>query len=168
MRQLAVPLTMGRLGVLTWLMAGVVGSLAFWLFQRLTTGFTIPQYIGEQVATQGGYPIAWAPLIGWAVHLGVSLAYSFLFAALMALLAATSSGPRLGIGIILVLVLGWVTTLATAPAITATVSILSGQGFPAELPGLNTDVDLPLYNHILFFGVVWVFTALVPVLRRRS
>ncbi len=159
---------MERFSVLGWLIAGVAGSLAFWLFQVLTTGFTIPQYIGQQVATQGGYAIAWAPLIGWTVHLGVSLAYSFLFAALMAVLPTTSAGPRLGIGAILAVVLGWVTTLATAPAIAATVSILSRQGFPAELPGLNTDIDLPLYNHLLFFGVVWGATTVVPVLRRRT
>jgi len=55
----------------------------------------------------------------------------------------------------------------TTPAIAVTISLLSRQGFPAELPGLNTDVDLPLYNHLLFFGVVWVFTTLLPVLRRR-
>jgi hypothetical protein len=161
-------LTAERFSVLDWLIAGAAGSLVFWLFQVLTTGVTIPQYVGVQVASQGGYPIAWAPVIGWAVHLGVSLAYSFLFAALMAAVPTTSSGSRLGIGIVLALVLGWITTLATAPAIAATVSILSRQGFPAELPGLNTEIDLPLYNHILFFGVVWVFTTLVPVGRGRT
>ncbi|MBI3626093.1 MAG: hypothetical protein HY215_08115 [Candidatus Rokubacteria bacterium] len=63
--------------------------------------------------------------------------------------------------------LGWIATLLTDPAITITISVLSRQGFPAELPGLNTDIDLPLYNHLLFFGVVWVFTTLLPVLTRK-
>ena len=34
----------------------------------------------------------------------------------------------------------------------------------AERAGVP-EVDLPLYNHLLFFGVVWVFTTLIPVLR---
>ena len=157
---------MKRFSVVRWLCAGVVGSLSFWLFQILTGDSTIPQFMGEQIAAQGGYAARWAPLIGWGVHLGVSLSYALLFAVIIAVLPTRSSAATLRAGLVLAAVLAWITTLLTTPAITATISILSGQGFPAELPGLNTDVDLPLYNHLLFFGVVWVFTALVPALVR--
>ncbi len=151
---------MKKFGVVRWLTAGVAGSLFFWLFQVLTGGGTITQFMGEQIATQGGYPMGLAPLIGWGVHVGVSLSYALLFAVIMSVIPTKSSGATLGTGLVLAAVLGWVTTLLTSPAITVTISVLSRHGFPAELPGLNTDVDLPLYNHLLFFGVVWVVTAL--------
>ncbi len=159
---------MKRFSVLRWLAAGVAGSLVFWLFQVLTGDSTIPQFMGEQIASQGGYPMRLAPLIGWGVHLGVSLSYALIFSVIMAVLPLESSGTRLGVGLVLAAVLGWVATLLTSPAIAVTISVLSRTGFPAELPGLNTDVDLPLYNHLLFFGVVWGFTTLLPVLRGES
>ncbi len=159
---------MKKFSVVRWLIAGAAGSLSFWLFQVLTGGGTITQFMGEQIATQGGYPMRLAPLIGWAVHLGVSLSYSLLFAGLLALIPTKSSGARLGAGLVLGAVLGWIATLLTAPAITITISVLSRHGLPAEVPPLNTDIDLPLYNHLLFFGVVWMITALVPALTRRS
>lgn len=151
---------MKKFSVVNWLTAGVAGSLFFWLFQVITGGGTITQFMGEQIATQGGYPMSLAPLIGWGVHLGVSLSYALLFVVIMSVIPTKSSGATLGTGFVLAAVLGWITTLLTAPAIAVTISVLSRQGFPAELPGLNTDVDLPLYNHLLFFGVVWVVTAL--------
>ena len=159
---------MWRFSVLAWLIAGVVGSLVFWLFQVATTGYTIPQFMGEQIVTEGGYPMGLAPLVGWGVHLGVSLSYSLLFAVIMAALPLRSSGGALGIGLALAVLLGWITTLLTTPAIAVTIGVLSGKGFPSELPGLNTEIGLPLYNHLLFFGVVWVFTNLIPVLRGTS
>lgn len=151
---------MKKFSVVRWLTAGVAGSLSFWLFQVVTGGGTIPQFMGEQIATQGDYPTGLAPLIGWGVHLGVSLSYSLLFVVIMSVIPTKFSGATLGTGLVLAAVLGWITTLLTAPAIAVTISVLSRHGFPAELPGLNTDVDLPLYNHLLFFGVVWVVTAL--------
>ena len=151
--------------VLRWLCAGVAGSLAFWYFQVLTGGATITQFMGEQIVTEGGYLKELAPFVGWAVHLAVSLSYALLFALLIAVLPMESSGAIATAGLILAALLGWVTTLLTAPAIAVTISVLSGHGFPAELPGLNMEVDLPLYNHLLFFGVVWFFTALVPAAR---
>lgn len=151
---------MKKFGILNWLTAGVAGSLFFWLFQVITGGGTITQFMGGQIATQGGYPMSLAPLIGWGVHLGVSLSYALLFAVIMSVIPTKSSGATLGVGLVLAAILGWVTTLLTAPAIAVTISVLSRHGFPAELPRLNTDVDLPLYNHLLFFGVVWVVTAL--------
>jgi hypothetical protein len=158
---------MTRLAIVRSLLAGVVGSLVFWLFQVLSSGFTIPQYMGEQIAVQGGYPRTLAPLIGWGVHLGVSLSYALLFAVLAAVLSAKSPGRTLGLSLVLAALLGWITTLVTAPAIAVTINVLSRKGFPAELPGLNTDLGLPLYNHLLFFAVVWMVTVLVPTLKQR-
>lgn len=157
---------MKRFSVVWWVCAGVVGSLVFWLFQVLTTGFTIPQFMGQQIATEGHYPVGLAPLIGWGVHLGVSMTYALLFVVLLALVPTTTIAATLAVGLLLALILGWLTTLLTAPAIAVTISLLSRQGFPAQVPGLNTDIDLPLYNHLLFFGVVWIITAAIPAWRR--
>ena len=156
---------MKRFSVLRWLGAGLAGSLAFWYFQVLTGGATITQFLGEQIVTEGGYLKDLAPFIGWGVHLGVSLSYALLFAILIAALPINSPGAMTAVGLLLAGLLGWVTTLLTEPAIAVTISVLSGHGFPAELPGLNTDAGLPLYNHLLFFGVVWFFTVLVPAVR---
>jgi hypothetical protein len=150
-----------------WLIAGVAGSLSFWLFQVLTDGATITEFMGEQIATEGSYPMQLAPLIGWGVHLGVSLANALLFTVIMAVLRSESSEVTIVTGLSVVLPLAWVTTLLTTPAIAATISVLSGKGFPAELPEINTKMDLLVYyNHLLFFGVVWVFVTLIPELRR--
>lgn len=159
---------MTRRSIARTLVAAVVGSLAFWLFQLLTGGVTIPQYLGDQIAGQGGYPLTLAPLIGWGVHLGVSLSYAFLFAVLATLLPPKPLGRSLGLSLVLAGLLGWITTLVTAPAIAVTINLLSRKGFPAQLPGLNTDIDLPLYNHLFFFGVIWTLTVLIPALRRRA
>jgi len=156
------------MSVVKWLVAGVTGSLSFWLLQVVTGGPTITQFMGEQIATEGGYSMRLAPLIGWGVHLGVSLSYALLFIIIMSAIPLRSTGAALGFGLLLAVVLGWITTLLTAPAITVTISMLSGKGFPAELPGLNTEVDLPLYNHLLFFGVVWAFATVLPVLTRKA
>ena len=156
---------MKKFSALRWLIAGVTGSLAFWSFQVLTTGVTITQFMGEQIVTEGGYPQVLAPFIGWGVHLMVSLSYALLFAVIFAAIRIESAGGLLVIGLVLAALLGWITTLLTAPAIAATVSVLSGHGFPAELPALNREVDLPLYNHLLFFGVVWAVTTFLPVWR---
>ena len=65
-------------------------------------------------------------------------------------------------------VLGWITTLLTAPAITVTISILSMQGFPASIPELNTTLGLPFWNHVLFFEIVWLIYTLMPTLREAA
>ena len=156
---------MKRFSVLRWLCAGVAGSLAFWSFQVLTGGATITEFMGEQIVAEGGYPKELAPFIGWSVHLTVSCSYALLFAVLIAVLPIGSSGAIAAAGLVVAALLGWVTTLLTAPAIAVTISVLSGHGLPVELPGLNTEVGLPLYNHLLFFGVLWFVTTLVPAVR---
>jgi hypothetical protein len=150
--------------ILRSLFAGVAGSFAFWYFQLITTGVTIPEFMGEQIVTQGGYFKELAPFIGWTVHVAVSLVYALVFAVIIVALPL-STGATVAAGLVLAALLGWVTTLLTAPAIAVTISVLSGHGFPAALPGLNTEVGLPLYNHLVFFGVVWFVTTLVPAAR---
>jgi hypothetical protein len=151
-----------------WLIAGLAGGLVFWLFQVLTGPATITRFMGEQIVGQGGYPPALTVPIGWAVHLGVSFAYALLFALIMLIPFSPSPGSRLAIGAVIGAALGWIGTLLTVPAITVTISVLSGQGFPAQLPGLNTTFGLPFWNHLLFFGVVWTVYLLVPHLLRKA
>ncbi len=77
-----------RIGL--WLVGGIAGSVVFWLVQVLTGGPTTTKLIGQPIAAARGYPQASAPLIGWAVHLGVSLAY----AALMGIVGNPGVGAR--------------------------------------------------------------------------
>ena len=157
---------MQRLKVKWWLAAGILGSVEFWLFQVRTGSSTIPQFMGEQIVALGGYPKVLTFPIGWGIHLGMSLGYSLLFAIIMLIPFSRSPFARLAIGAAIALVLGWFATLLTVPAITVTISVLSGQGFPATLPGLNSTLGLPFWNHLLFFGVVWVVYLLIPNLFR--
>lgn len=155
---------MQRLKAMWWLIAGVTGGIVFWLFQVLTGRATVPQFMGQQIVAQGGYPQALTIPIGWGVHMGVSLAYSLLFAVIMLVPLSPSPRTRIAIGLAIAAVLGWITTLLTVPAITVTVSVLSGNGFPGQLPGLNTTWGLPFWNHMLFFGVVWAVYVVIPQL----
>jgi len=159
---------MKRFNVGLWLIASIVGSLVFWLFQVLTGPGTIPQFMGQQIVSQRGYPPWMTIPIGWGVHLGVSLSYALLFAVIMMLPFSRSHGVQVVVGAVVAALLGWVTTLLTVPAITATISVLSGKGFPQSLPGLNTTFGLPFWNHMIFFGVVWLVYLLIPYLRRTS
>jgi len=159
---------MQRLKIRWWLAAGFVGALEFLLFQVLTGPSTITEYMGQQIVAQGGYP-GWMTIpIGWGVHLWVSYSYSLLFAVIMLIPFSRSRAVQLVVGLIIGALLGWITTLLTVPAITVTVSALSGQGFPAELPGFNTSFGLPFWNHMIFFGAVWVVYLLIPTLLKEA
>jgi len=159
---------MQRLKVTWWYVAGFMGSVEFWLFQVLTGPSTTPQFMGQQIVEQGGYPKVLTFPIGWGIHLGMSLGYSLLFAIIMLIPFSRSPFARLAIGAAIALVLGWFATLLTVPAITVTINVLSGQGFPATLPRLNTTFGLPFWNHLLFFGVVWGVYLLIPYLRSKA
>ncbi len=99
--------------------------------------------------------------------MGVSLAYSLLFALIMVPLLVLAERIQLVLGLVIGAALGWSATLITVPAITVTISVLSGKGFPANLPGLNTAYGLPFWNHMLFFGVVWLIYLFIPYLGRK-
>ncbi len=145
---------MMRIGL--WLAGGVAGSVLFWVVQILTGGPTITEFMGEQIVAVGGYRAAWTTLIGWAVHLGVSLAYAALVAVLVAFLRCLPRAAALGIGLVAALTLGWLTALIAPPAISITISLLSRQGWPPELFPLNTELGLPLWNHLAFFALNWL------------
>ncbi len=149
--------------VTAWLIAGIVGALAFWLVQILAGEGTIPQFMGEQIAIAGGHAPVLAPAIGWAVHLGVSLTYAGLFALVAKLFTGRRFPARLAAMLVVALALGWVTALIAPPAISVTISVLGGQGWPSELLPLNTQIGLPFWNHLLFFALCWlVQVAAVP------
>ncbi len=146
--------------VTAWLVAGLAGSFVFWLVQVLTGGPTITEFMGAQIVSSGGYPKSLTVLVGWAVHLAVSLSYAFVFAGVVAALRRTSFAVGTFVTLLAALLLGWGTAVIAPPAISVTISILSGQGWPAELFPLNFEFGLPLRNHLLFFLLNWVVQAL--------
>jgi mercuric ion transport protein len=142
--------------IVLWLVGGIAGSVVFWLVQVLTGGPTITEFIGQQIAAAGGYQPASAPVIGWAVHLGVSLTYAALMGITVASLREMPRAMSVGIGLGVAIVLGWSTAFVAPPAISVTISVLGRQGWPSELFPLNTELGLPLWNHIAFFLLNWV------------
>jgi len=158
----------GALTVVLWLIAGIAGSIQFWLVQVVTGGPTIPEFMGEQIATTGGYTPALAPFVGWAVHLGVSLSYALLVAVVVLVLGHASFPTRAGAALVVALLLAWLTTRIAPPAISVTIAVLAGQGWPAELFPLNTDFALPFWNHVIFFVLNWLAQAVGPRLLGRA
>ena len=143
-----------------WLAGGIAGAGLFWLVQVVSGGPTITDFMGAQIVSGGGYPERLAPLIGWAVHLGVSVSYAFLFGALVLALDRLASPTRAALTFVAALALGAITAITAPPAISVTISLLSGQGWPRELFPLNTELGLPFLNHITFFVLNWVIQAL--------
>ena len=144
-------------------LAALVGAIVFVLVQVMSGLPPITDYLGGQIVKKGGYAPGLAPVMGWGIHLGVSLQY----AALFGLLAwwpglGKTRGVRLGVTLGLALVLGWLTTLVTVPAIDVTIRLFSGQGFPARLKGLNTSLGLPFWNHQLYFVLCWLLLVVWP------
>ncbi|MEM9351944.1 MAG: hypothetical protein AAGA92_02935 [Planctomycetota bacterium] len=54
------------------------------------------------------------------------------------------------------------TTAITGPAIATTISLLAGNGLPAELPGLAVANDLTLWNHVVFFAAAFGLVEAAP------
>lgn len=94
------------LAVAAWLVSGIAGALVFWIVQVVAGEGTIPQFMGEQIASGGGYAPSFAPAIGWGVHLGVSLAYAGLLAVITNLLPWTNVAARAAVTLVLALGLG--------------------------------------------------------------
>ena len=119
--------------------------------------------MGRQIVDQGGYSESLAGVIGPGIHFAVSLTYATLYAFLSRQpVMPAARGARWMAGLLLALLLGWLTTLATAPAIAVTISVLAGKGWPAALPGLNTSLGFAFGNHLGFFAICWLLTLVLP------
>lgn len=142
------------------LAAGITGALAFALGQKIAgMSPTIPEFMGAQIVARGGYAKGLAGPIGWGVHFGVALAYASLYALIAnERLLPKGRGGRWGVGLAVAAVLGWVSTLLTAPAIGVTISLLSGNGFPAKLGALNRTFGFVFWDHVAFFAIVFLIT----------
>src|SRR2546425_371772 len=62
-----------------WLVAGISGSVVFWLVQVFAGGPTITAFVGDDIVSAGGYPKGLSTLAGWTVHVAMSLSYALLF-----------------------------------------------------------------------------------------
>jgi hypothetical protein len=98
--------------------------------------------------------------VGWAVHLAVSLSYAFLFVVIVAASGRVPFAVGAFITLLAALLLGWATAVIAAPAISVTIGVLGGQGWPRELFPLNFELGVPLWNHLLFFLLNWIIQAL--------
>jgi len=145
------------------LFTGVAGAIAFDVAQRLEgLPVTISTFMGRAIVRRGGYPEGLETVIGWSVHIGVSIGYAAMFAiAAWTLFGTMQRSHRWVLSGMLAALLGVATTLITVPAIAATVSLLSGQGLPSSLPPLNMSWGWPAWNHLLFFGIAWLGTVVM-------
>ncbi|MDA1001055.1 MAG: hypothetical protein O2807_11155 [bacterium] len=141
------------------IVAAVIGAVVFWFYQVQLQGNSITAFIGGQVVKGGGYSLSPA-LVGWVVHLGVSFSYAFLVGLVTLIPFSRSVSTRRITALVIVLVLGWVTTAIAPPAIQITIAILSFKELPATFWPLNTGGGHGLYNHLLFFVIAWVVHAM--------
>ncbi len=143
-----------------WVVASaLLGALVFIVAQHIAgSPLDIAQFMGRQIVRRGGYSAGLALPLGWGVHLGVALTYATLYAVVAFTVLPRAGAARWGLGLALAALLGWLTTLVTAPAIATTISLLAGQGFPGSLPALNTSLGFAFWNHIGFFLVSFAVT----------
>lgn len=148
--------------IATGIIGGILGAIIFWLYQTAFQGASITAFIGNQVVSQGNYNIS-PTVVGWAVHLGVSFSYAFLLSLLIQVLFPLSTILNRVVGLGTALALGVGTTLIAPPAIQITIGILSGNGIPEKLWALNPASGHPLWNHLLFFLVVWAIDSILAL-----
>jgi hypothetical protein len=155
---------LGVRAVSLWLVAAIIGSVVFWLVQVAAGSGTITEFIGDQVVAAGGYPAWLRPATGWAVHVGVSLSYALLAGLVPRLTRRAELRVSLPITLLAAVVLGAVTAAVAPPAISVTIAVLGAWGWPTELYPLNTQISLPLWNHLLFF----LLTSLIQMIGTRE
>ena len=145
------------------LLTTLIAGLGFtWVQVVFADWGEIGTWIGTQIVQRGGYPEKFIGPVGWTVHLAISFSYALLVASILALpFFPKSAATRLVSMLIVALALGWITTIITTPAIEVTVSLLSGSGFPTEIPGLNFKIYLALWNHIAFFVVSFLLVGVL-------
>jgi hypothetical protein len=144
-----------RNAILCWLLAGTVGSITFWLVQKLVEGSTITAFIGKQIVKKGGYPEGLDTLIGWGVHIKVSLGYAAMVALVVLILRPRDSQGRMIASCVIALVLGWMSAIIAPPAISVTISMLAGAGWPDKIWEPNFGFGTAFWNHMQFFLLAW-------------
>ena len=150
------------------LMAALVGGLGFVWIQTLTGTKNIAEFVGAQIVQTGDYDAAFASIIGWTVHLAIAVQYAIGFTALLALpiwprRTAASVISKMAAAI----AVGFIGTWVANPAISITVSMLGGAGWPETLYPVNTAFGVPLLNHLLFFALTLALVEGVPTLWHR-
>ncbi len=149
--------------------AAIIGALVFAWVPVLTGRNDIAAILGDKIVTAGRYPQNYASVIGWTLHIVISLAYVKLYALLVSLpgfpqASPAGIGPRALASLVTAAAIGWLATWLANPAISATVSLLSGQGWPAELAPVYGKLGLPLWNHLGFFAIAWLVVVMLPAL----
>lgn len=148
-----------------WIVAAALTGALVFVGAQVVGGFPqhIAEFMGAQIVRQGGYPESFQGVIGWGVHLGVAFSYATLFAVFVSLpFMPAARAPRWAAGLVLALALGVLSTLLTAPAITLTIGLLAGQGFPESLPALNTGWGFTFWNHLGFFLIAFALIVVLP------
>jgi hypothetical protein len=149
------------------LSAAIVGALVFAWVPVLTGRNDIAAIIGRKIVEAGAYPQNAASVIGWTLHIVISIAYAKLYAVIVSLpgfprQAGSKTAPRIMAGLIVAIVVAVLATWIAGPAISATVSLAAGQGWPATLPAASLKLGLPLWNHLGFFAIVWLIVVVLP------
>ena len=65
--------------VFAGVVGGLLGAFIFWWYQTTFQNASVPDFIGNQIVSQGKYALS-KTMVGWSVHIGVSLSYGFLLA----------------------------------------------------------------------------------------
>ncbi|MCG8542669.1 MAG: hypothetical protein MJE12_00535 [Alphaproteobacteria bacterium] len=144
------------------LAAALICAFLFTWVQVLTGTNDIAKFIGEKIAQRGAYPERFAIPIGWTVHMIIALAYAVAYTAFQALPFMPKVQPaRLIAGLVAVVVFGFVTTWIANPAISITISVLAGQGWPEKVASIYFKLGVPLWNHLLFFFVTFLIVGVL-------
>ncbi len=94
-----------------------------------------------------------AIVIAWSAHLLVSIAYG------LATATALLISRNLPVFALLIVALGWFTTVIAGPANQLIVRAVTSKSFPSleNLPALNFNLDPKLALHLIFFLVIGLF-----------
>lgn len=145
------------------LSAAGIGGLGFVWVQALTGTKNIAAFVGRRIVETGDYSAALESPIGWTVHLTIAVQYALAFAVLLALPVWPRGGVRrYATQAVAAVAVGFVATWIANPAISVTVSLLGGAGWPETLYPVNTSLGVPLYNHLAFFTLTLVWVEWLP------
>ena len=149
---------------LPWvLLMTIVGGLVFVWVQVLTNTKDIATFIGGRIVEAGDYPATYAAPIGWTTHFAISFIYALAFAVISCLPVLPKKNPQLWVvGLVLAIATGWVTTWIADPAISFTIALLAGRGWPDEIYPLHLKIDVPLFNHLLYFVLALLLVGCLP------